>query len=378
MARPALVLETWGHIYRTTLRGKPTAVAYYRDSDGVRRRVQRQAKTHAQAERRLVEALRERTAPTGEAVTRESTLADLAAAWLEEVKKEGRAAATLTRYRGTVKAQINEHVGRVRVREATPPRLQRIIDRVAETSGPAQARMLGVVLNGMMSLAVRYGASPSNVADELRLPKRKDSAVRAPTVEEVRALRTAMRRWDAKPPYRDGSIRDLADLTDVLLGTGCRPGEALALRWDDIDLDGGWVTIAATVTRAEGEGLVRQEQPKSDASRRRLALPRFLLDALTSRRVHAYNEWVFPSAVGTLRWPENVRSQWNSALKGTDVAWMTPKDCRKAVATALGVEAAQLQLGHSDSAVTSRHYIERPLERPDVAARLEAFAQSGE
>ncbi|WP_460795986.1 site-specific integrase [Microbacterium sp. GXF0217] len=166
----------------------------------------------------------------------------------------------------------------------------------------------------------------------------------------------------------------MADLVDILLGTGCRPGEALALRWDDLDLDGGWVSITATVARIEGEGLIRQEHPKSDASNRRLALPRFVLDALTSRRVHAYCEWVFPSAVGGLRWPETVRTHWNGALKGTAVSWMTPKDCRKAVATLLGIEDAQHQLGHADAGVTSRHYVEKPLERPDMAAKLEAFA----
>lgn len=375
MARPPLVLETWGRIRRTTLGGRPAAVAYYRDSDGVTRKMERRAKTHAQAEQALVRALRDRVAPTGETITRESTLAELAGTWLDEIEKEGRAAATIARYRGTVNAQINEHVGRVRIREATPPRLQRITDRVAESSGPAQARMLGVVLNGMCSLAVRYGAAPSNAADELRLPKRTKNAVRAPGVDDVRALRAAMRAWDAKPPHRDGSIHDLADFADVLLGTGCRPGEALALRWDDVDLDGGWITITATVVRIAGKGLERQEQPKSEESRRRLALPRFVLDALTSRRVQAYNEWVFPSAVGTLRWPENVRAQWKTALKDTSVSWVTPKDCRKAVATVLGVEDAQLQLGHAPgSTVTDRHYVEKPLERPNVAARLEVFA----
>jgi len=99
----------------------------------------------------------------------------------------------------------------------------------------------------------------------------------------------------------------------------------------------------------------------------------------TLRRVGAYCDWVFPSAVGALRWPENVRQLWAKALAETNVARMTPKACRRAVATVLGVEDAQLQLGHADLAVASRHYVERPLERPDMAARLEVLAgQNGE
>jgi len=375
MPRPPLVLETWGKIRRTTVAGKPTAVAYFRDSDGVTRKMQRQGSTGAAAERALVTALRDRVTPTTEALTRESTLSELASEWLAEIEKQGKAVATLARYRSTVRAHINEHVGGVRIREATAPRLQRLVDRVAEKSGHAQARMLGVVLAGMMSLAVRYGAVPASTAAELRLPERQKIIVRAPKVGEVRELRRALRAYDAVPAHRDGSVHDLAVFGDILLGTGCRPGEALALRWEDVDLEGGWITIEGTVTRVAGVGLIRQEAPKSEASRRKLALPRFVLDALVQRRVDAYCEWVFPSAVGTLRWPENVRQQWNSAVRGTGVEWMTPKDCRKAVATILGVDDAREQLGHSrDSTVTSRHYVEKPLERPDQAARLEVFA----
>lgn len=377
MGRPPLVLETWGRIRRTTVNGKPTAVAYYRDSDGVTRKMQRQGRTPAQAEQALVQALRDRVAPTGEVITRESTLAELAAAWLREVEAEQKAPATIARYRSTVRAQLNAHVGQVRIREATAPRLQRIIDRVAE-SGPAQARMLGVVFSGMMSLAVRYGAVSSNTADELRLPARAAKPVRAPSVDDVRELRAAMARYDARPPARDGTIRDLADFTDVLIGTGCRPGEALALRWGDIDLDAGTITITATVARVPGVGLIRQDHPKTDTSNRELALPRFVLDKLIARRVRGLTEWVFPSATGGLRWPETVRTQWNTAIAGTSVEWMTPKDCRKAVATLLGVEDAREQLGHADAAVTSRHYVEKPLTRPDMAARLEVFAQNSE
>lgn len=253
MPRPPLVLETWGKIRRTTVGGKPTAVAYFRDSDGVTRKMQRQGSTPAAAERALVAALRDRVTPTVEAITRESTLDELASEWLNEIEKQGKAVATLARYRSTVRAHINAHVGGVRIREATAPRLQRLVDRVAEKSGPSQARMLGVVLVGMMSLAVRYGAVPSSTAAELRLPERQRVAVRAPKVNEVHALRRALRVYDAAPAHRDGSVRDLADFGDVLLGTGCRPGKPSPC--------GG-----TTLTSKTGGSRLRAQSPGSPAS----------------------------------------------------------------------------------------------------------------
>jgi integrase len=73
-----------------------------------------------------------------------------------------------------------------------------------------------------------------------------------------------------------------------------------------------------------------------------------------------------------------MRVQWRDAVADTDVAWITPKFPRKAVATLLdatrGEVAAKDQLGQADVAVTRRNYIERAKMRPDVSDVLDAFA----
>jgi integrase len=382
VARPPLPLETWGKVRRTTVDGKPTAIAYYRDTDGKTRPMQRHGATPAAAERNLVTALRVRLAPTTEYLTRESTLAELAEQWTSEIRKSKRAGSTKERYEATIRAHVNKGVGENRIREATVPRMQRLVDQVAKTSGHAQARMLGVVLTGMFGLAVRFGAADSNVGKDLLLPAQEKKAVRAPTVEEIHALRAALRAYDNRKPGRSDAMRDLADIGDMLIATGARISEVLALRWSDIDLTHGTVTITATVTRARGVGISRQEIPKSDASNRTLSMPQFALDMLVRRRVTSYCAWVFASAKGTLRWPENVRHQWVEAVAGKPMDWMTSKSCRKAVATllndAVDMEAAKDQLGHGDTAVTSRHYVEKHLARPDRASLLDVFAQNSE
>lgn len=139
----------------------------------------------------------------------------------------------------------------------------------------------------------------------------------------------------------------------MLIATGARIGEILALRWSDVDFAGRTVTIEATVVRIAGKGVVIQEHPKSESSNRRLKLPLFAMDLLTRRRIDAYSELVFPSSTGTPRWPENIRTQWANAVRGTDLEWMTTRSCRKGVAAyleaAVDIEAAKEQLGHSSS-----------------------------
>ncbi|WP_083397362.1 site-specific integrase [Plantibacter sp. MMLR14_011] len=377
MTRPPLPLETWGKINRAERDGRPAAIANYRDSDGRTRRVQRTGRTYADAERRLLEALRDRLAPSGQDLTRESTLGSLADRWIESVRRERRAAATIAKYDATVARHVRP-LEDIRLREVSVPRLQRLIDSISDSSGPAAARMTKVVLTGMFDLAVRLGGADSNPATPVKVPRVVTPAVRAPTVDEIQQLRAALRRWDETKTSRTDTRRDLSDIADVMLGTGARIGEVLALRWADVDLEANTLTVRATVVRMPGEGLVIQEHPKSQSSERKLHLPQFTVKVLDRLSAESSGELVFPSLNGTPRWPENIRTAWAQAVADTPVSWMTTRVCRKAVATLLadehGIEAAKEQLGHHNSSVTKKHYVPRQLERPNVSPTLDGLA----
>jgi integrase len=379
VARPLLPLETWGPIRRKVIAGKDVAVAYYRDSDGNTRRVQKAGATPADAERRLLAALRDRLPPDEDHLSRESTIEAAANRWLDEVRRDERAPATIERYTSTVDRHIRP-VGELRLREASVPRLQRLVDSIADGSGTGEARMLLVALKGTMALAVRLGALRDNPAQGVKPPKLRRTKMRIPTVNEIRALRQALHTYDERPVKRRDAMHDLADIGDIIIGTGCRIGEALALQWSSVDLSRGVIVIEATVVRVAGEGLTIQNFPKSESSVRELTLPRFALDMLARRRVDAYSDLVFPSALGGPRWPENVRQQWVQALTDTDIAWMTPKSGRGAVATllrsAVDIDAAKDQLGHADWRVTDRHYTPRQISRPDRSLVIETFGQT--
>lgn len=374
--RPPLELDSWGRVQRLIHYGSPAALVYFRDADGKRRRMIRTGRTHAEAERNLNRALKERLTPTYETLTRESTLGELAKQWIVEIKREEKAIATIARYSSTVRSHVEPSAG-LRLYECTVPRLQRLVNGVADRSGPGAARMLIVVLNGMFSLAVRLGAIDTSPAAMLRGPRRRRKEVIAPTLEQIHMLRDLLSAHDRRDSSRGVTIRDLGDIGDILIATGARIGEVLALRWNDIDLENRTLTIKATIVRSPGQGAVIQERPKTDSSTRRLKLPSFALDVLTRRRLDAYCELVFPASGGAVRWPENIRTQWALAVRGTELEWMTPTSCRKAVATYLeaaeDIEAASEQLGHSSSRITSRFYVPAKIDRSDFSSRLDAL-----
>lgn len=387
MGRPPLPLGSWGRITRTELApGRWQARARFRDFDGVTRQVKANGPTGAAAERRLVAELTERTTPVGEDVTRETRLSLLVDLWLAEREDAGRAEGTLARYRETASRHVLPGVGGLRVREATPSRLGRFLRATAAASGPATARLCRTVLSGTLGIAVRYGAADMNpVRDVGTLPSTKREP-RALSDAEIVALREGVRQWQEAGTRGPARARDLLDVVDVFLGTGARIGEVLALRWADVDLeaDRPTVTIHGTVVARRGGGLVIQEHPKTDTSRRRLTLPRFAVVTLLRRRVNARPnpyDVLFPSSTGTLRSPSNLRRQWREAREAAGFGWVTPHTFRKTVATLLDSErttrAAAAQLGHADERVTLAHYVQRTHEGPDVADVLQRFAEHG-
>lgn len=134
----------------------------------------------------------------------------------------------------------------------------------------------------------------------------------------------------------------------MMLLTGGRPGEVLALRWDDVNTQ--WKGISM---RAKVEGT--REIPATPYMLHLLAtLPR-------------PNEWVFPShtsATGCLTVPNNPHTR---ACKAAGLEGLTLHGLRRSfksltewLEVPVGV-VAQIQ-GHKPSATAEKHYTVRPLE----------------
>ncbi|WP_285728846.1 tyrosine-type recombinase/integrase [Kocuria sp. NBRC 114282] len=249
---------------------------------------------------------------------------------------------------------------------------------------PGRAKTAKTVLTQMFGLAARHDAVRANPVPDTRLPERRPKAVRALSVDEVRALRRGLHASLAEP-VKSGPARaqDLAEVVDVALGTGARVGELLALRWADVDLGASpvTVTISGTVVRTEEAGLVRQGHVKTAAGFRTVNVPRFASDVLLRRSVEELpntRDLVFPSSTGTLREVNNLERQWRDARKSEDLKgfeWVTWHTFRKTVATLVdrssGTEDAAAVLGHAGTAVTSKHYVQRASVAPDVSGTLE-------
>jgi integrase len=213
-----------------------------------------------------------------------------------------------------------------------------------------------------------------NVAKLVVVPGGSQGEVVPLSVEEARALLLAA----------EGTR--LYALWAVALAVGLRRGEALGLRWKDVDLDRGELRVSQTLQRVDGR--LQFVPPKSERSRRRVPLPPVTMAALKRYHLQAANEaanrarsvgpddLVFTSSTGTPLEPRNANRVFTDLLKTAGLRPTRFHDLRHTCASLLlaqGVSPRVVMetLGHSAIAVTMNTYGHvMPLAQREAADRM--------
>lgn len=370
-----------GKIKRTYIGGGVwEAKCRYRDTDGVTRRVKRRSPAGVEdrhgklAEDLLIEALVGRRPPSDE-IGPDTPVMTLVQAHLDRLAEEGRSSATQDTY-VLVSAKLRVKLGGVRTAEANPARIDAVLRALTSTHGPGIARHAKTILSGALQLAVMANVLVANPVRDVALIKSKRPPKGAPalTAEQLRDLLVRLRGSDYCQKY------DLADPFTVLIATGLRRGELLALRWHDYDEAARTLTISGKVVRVTGKGLMRDDETKTSAGRRTIALPRFAVDVLAARRELPYfgehPTIMFPSTAGTWRDPNNFGRDWRRVREELGVPEVTTHSFRKSVATliddrGLSARIGADQLGHARPSMTQDVYMTRGKLHTEVADALD-------
>ncbi|WP_214407382.1 tyrosine-type recombinase/integrase [Pseudonocardia lacus] len=378
MPRDPNPVGSFGRIHRIKrANGSWSARAYVRDLDGRRRLVSRSAATGAAAERELRKALSDRIAPAGRTGGASLRVQDVAERWFAEIEQAVAAGEkspnTARLYRLYLDRHILPAVGALRVHEATVARLDEFISAVQSRHGAAAAKACRSALSGLMGLAARRGDITSNPVRDIGRVRGANRRVKARSLTVDECV-----RWLGQLEADEAAVRrDLPDLTRWLLATGVRIGEAIAVGWENIDIDNRVVDIDHKIMRVKGEGLLRVGQTKSAAGHRTLPLPRFAMRMLARRQLIAGGIGpLFPDTNGSWRDPSNVSRDLRQARGSGEFAWVTSHVFRKTCATLLDeseLSARQIadQLGHAKVSMTQDNYLGRRLTNRHTAQALD-------
>jgi integrase len=246
-------------------------------------------------------------------------------------------------YRRSLRLYIHPALKNLKVSEVEYSDIDRLHRRITAQGSPYQANRTIALASKMFSLAIRWRMRSDNPCRSIeRNPEAKRK--RYLSANELARLTGALAK------YQD---RQAADIIRLLLLTGCRRGEALSMRWADVDLSTGKWTKPGSTTKQKTDHVVPLSAPA-----------RQLLADIAERYAREHpkkplGEYVFPGAGGTGHIIE-IKKPWRHICKAAALTGLRVHDLRHSFASQLASGGASLPLigqllGHSNPTTTHRY-----------------------
>lgn len=288
---------------------------------------------------------------------RKMTVGLLLVSWLELTRERIRPS-TYESYELNVR-RLSDQLGEVPLARLTAPDIQAAYSRLRDRGLTEYSlHQVHAVLDRALRHGLQWGMIARNPAALVFAPR--------PRRREMTALSAGqlMRLLDQARGHQ------LAPLLVILGTAGLRIGEALGLRWIDVDIAGRRLVVRQALQRRRGVGLAFV-QPKTPRSRRTVHLTTLGVQALCEQRrwqeerSQAGTDWfesglVFTNLSGRPLEPTRVNAALRQHLTEARLPRIRVHDLRHTTATVLleaGVHPKVVQdlLGHSTIAVTPRH-----------------------
>jgi integrase len=285
------------------------------------------------------------------------SVADYIERWLRDSVKGSVRTSTYASYERQVSRYVIPALGHVKLTKLTPAHVQRLYREMQDRGLSARTvQYTHAVLHRALKQAKRWGMVNLNAAEDVDRPQLKKEEIRPLDREQARRLLAAA----------EGNR--LHAFYVVAVTAGLRPGELLALRWKDVDLEASTLRINRALSQGEFS------TPKTPRSRRKVELSNTARAALKAHRKRQLEErmqrvafWqeqdlVFPSTVGTPLSHRNVVRSFKALLECAGLPAKTRLyDLRHTCATLLlngNVHPKYVQelLGHASIAQTLDTY----------------------
>jgi len=312
--------------------------------------------------------------------------------WLPAVKATIRPS-TYGSYVQHVDCHIVPHIGTVKLQKLTGSQVNALYSKLAESGkkdgkkglSPMTIHHVHACLHKACKDAVRWGHISRNPLDAADPPRKKSEGTRE------------MRTWTKEQlkAFLD-AVKDerLSPLWHTIAMTGMRRGEAIGLRWSDVDLEAGRLSVRRALIPSGREVIV--SEPKTIKGRRVIAIDPGTVEVLkaqAARQLDEQNDWdeawtdsglVFTLENGAALDPESVSRYWRQAVKKSMLPSIRLHDLRHTHAT-LALQAGihpkvvSERLGHATISITLDTYSHAiPAMQEEAAALIAGLVFAGE
>lgn len=312
--------------------------------NGRRRRKVRYGRTRKEAAAKLQEMLQQHSAGVDLAAERQ-TVTQFLAGWLALVKRSKKPE-THASYERAIKYYIEPYIGHIQLDKLRAEHVQTLVNSLADQHSATTTRYARTVLVVALNHAVKRGYLPRNVAALVEPPRAVAYQATALTEQQAAALLAAV------------AGHRLEALYHLALGLGLRMGELIKLRWADIDLQAGCLTVR--------EGKTPHAQRTLHLSPALVALLQQHWSAQQDERTLQGTNWqerglAFPGQRGQPLLPEVVRNVLRRALARAGLPDMRFHDLRHTCISLLVAQGAHPRViqqiaGHANINITMGVY----------------------
>ena len=306
--------------------------------------------------------------------------------WMETVKRPSLKAASFDRLERTYLTQIKDsRVGRCQLGNITSMDVQGLINEKSRTLSYSSLKKIYELLNGCFEYAVICREMDFNPVRAVQMPKenlnKKEKQMGVFSKEELTRIENV-----AAITYQSGEVRYRHTWFFLLLAnTGLRAGEAIALRWDNIDLDKGFIHVkqnASVVKCRDGKENKYQvviTTVKTKTGNRIVPCNEKALQALRAlqdyqKSHHIHSDYVDCNDKGELLSQQTLPKILKAILKAADVPYRSVHSFRHTFATNLiqagvDVKVVSQLLGHSSVKITYDTYVHMGVDRAIEAVK---------
>lgn len=286
-------------------------------------------KTQGEVKEKLKKALEECQGLDVSKAADEYTVATWLRTWYELYAKPNVRTATANRYELIIETYTIPRIGNVKLKKLTTRHLQKLYKELLEEGrihiGKAQVKGLStttvhsvhLMLHAALERAVKERLIPRNPTEDCIAPKPRKIEMQILPSEDMHAYLEAAK------------TRNLLPMFYLELVSGLRKGELVALRWDDVDIQGKTISVSKQYVR-NPDGSLELTRPKTENSVRLVSIPQTAIDLLIQEHdKHPDSPYLFPSPItGEMYHPDSVVNLHKKLLKDAGLPHIRFHDLR--------------------------------------------------
>ena len=284
--------------------------------------------------------------------------------WLNDIEAYNLKPTSLKTKRETYKYLIKNTFEKKRITNINHADVQMFINNLAN-KGIAKSSLHKALqfLNGCIrQFIIQYDISFRNPCENVKIPNiaksKNTKELKFYNEEQVKSICIEATRKHTNGSY----CYRLGWAIVLLIYTGMRRGELLALTWDDIDFDKGIINIDKSTVWI-GNKAIDQYSTKTDKSTRKIPLSQKSREALEKlKAIVGDSKYIMETKIGTRVNPRNFDRMFRNICDATNVEQNGVHSLRHTLAKMLLNQKCEVQfvselLGHSSTTITRDVYI---------------------